>query len=198
MTTSPRDERARIRTQTLQRRDGISQAQIEAWATAVIPVVQDAIARHNPAVVFTYLDIPNEVPTHAIAAQLLADGRRVAVPYVTTGSKMMTLYEIRNLETDLKRGIWGIPVPRKTRCPECDPSEVNLALVPCVAIDERGYRIGHGAGYYDRFLGANPHIYKLCLAFEVQRVSDCLPQAWDVPMDALITEAGLCVFRQKA
>ena len=75
--------------------------------------------------------------------------------------------------------------------------EVDVALVPCVAFDAEGYRIGHGGGFYDRFLAAYPAVEAVGLAFECQRVPSCLPQPWDVPLDVLVTEAGLWTFRRE-
>ncbi len=163
----------------------------EAWGAQITRGVLDALADRGTMTVFTYLNMPNEAPTGDVVVSLLADERvRVVVPRVVSGSADMTLHELRDIERDVRPGLWGIPTPRK-RCPVAAGADVDVVLTPMVAFDERGWRIGHGGGYYDRFLSANPGAYRLGVAFELQRVADCLPQEWDVPLHALVTETGM-------
>jgi 5-formyltetrahydrofolate cyclo-ligase len=189
--------RARLRKETLERRDALPATDVAAWGARVAERAYRFAVDGNVDIVFSYLDVPNEVPTRSLVERLLRADRRVFVPYVTTGSLDLALYEVRDLDADLKRGIWGIPTPRVKRCPQRDGAEVELAFVPLVAFDNDGNRIGHGAGYYDRFLSKNPHVYRLGLAFETQRVNSCHAQPWDVPLDALITEEGLRTFGRR-
>jgi 5-formyltetrahydrofolate cyclo-ligase len=197
MTPDPATIRARLRKEALERRDALPPERVAQWGERIADEALALVADRKARVVFSYLDVPNEVPTRALVERLLRSGCRVFVPYVTTGSPDLTLYEIRHLDSDLKRGIWGIPTPRIRRCPQRDASEVDLAFVPLVAFDDEGNRIGHGAGYYDRFLTKHPHVYRLGLAFEIQRVASCYPQPWDAPLDALLTEKGLRTFRRR-
>ncbi|MBT5713749.1 5-formyltetrahydrofolate cyclo-ligase, partial [Candidatus Poribacteria bacterium] len=121
---------------------------------------------------------------------------RVVVPRVVTGSEAMTLHEVVDLGRDVRPGLWGIPTPRK-RCAVVDGSDVDIVLVPMVAFDDEGWRIGHGGGYYDRFLSANPRAYRLGVAFELQRVDACFPQGWDERLHALVSEEGVRRFGAK-
>lgn len=189
--------RVRLRREALARRDALPTTYVVAQGAQIAETVFQFVAERKAHVIFSYLDVPNEVPTRDLVRRLLRSGRRVFVPYVTTGSPEMTLYEIHDLDADLKRGIWGIPVPRTKRCPRREGSEVELALIPLVAFDEEGNRIGHGSGYYDRFLAKHPDVYRLGLAFETQRIEFCYPQPWDVPLDALVTETGWRTFYRR-
>ena len=192
----PIAERDAIRQAALAKRAALDPDAVRRWGDAIAARTLTLLAERGDETVFAYLDMPNEVPTRAIVAALLHDGRRVVVPRVVRGSQAMTLHAIDDLERDLRPGLWGIPTPRR-RCPQVDPASVDVALVPCVAFDGEGYRIGHGGGFYDRFLTAYPHVYAIGLAFEWQRVPTCLPQPWDVPLDALVTEAGVWTFRRE-
>lgn len=189
--------RARLRREALARRDALPTTYVVVQGAQIAETVFQFIAERKVHVIFSYLDVPNEVPTRVLVERLLGSGRRVFVPYVTAGSPELTLYEVHDLDADLKRGVLGIPMPRTKRCPRREGSEVELALVPLVAFDEEGNRIGRGAGYYDRFLAKHPDVYRLGLAFETQRVEFCYPQLWDAPLDALVTETGWRTFHRR-
>jgi 5-formyltetrahydrofolate cyclo-ligase len=185
--------RQAIRVATGNRLAAMDADALAGWGIHITSTVLGVLARRGPSVVFTYLNMPNEAPTLEIVRALLGDGVRVVVPRVVTGSADMTLHEITDLDRDIRPGLWGIPTPRK-RCPVVDGAAVDTVLVPMVAFDDDGWRIGHGAGYYDRFLSANPHAYRLGVALELQRVDACLPQEWDEPLHALVTEDGIRQF----
>jgi len=158
------------------------------WGERIARGVLAALGDCDARTVFAYLNMTNEAPTRDIVASLLSGGKlRVVVPRVEAGSTDMTLHELRDLDRDVRAGLWGIPTPRK-RCPVVAGEEVDVALTPMVAFDEGGWRIGHGGGYYDRFFAASPAAYRLGVAFEMQRVDDCIPQEWDQPLHALVTE----------
>ena len=67
-----------------------------------------------------------------------------------------------------------------------DYDKIDLALVPGMAFDAAGHRLGRGKGYYDRFLGEHPHIYKIGVCFPFQRVAEVPSEAHDVVMDEVI------------
>lgn len=96
---------------------------------------------------------------------------------------------------DLVRGRFGIPVPSAAPgAPELI-ADADLVLVPAVAVDRRGNRLGRGGGYYDRSLGfAGPHTRLLAL-LDAENVVDCVPvERHDRAVDAVITEDGLLDF----
>ena len=128
------------------------------------------------AVVMAYAPIRNEVDPAGIAQQ--ADRRQV--PRAVSALAL------------LRPGSYVIPEPPEAACPEINPSHIDLVLVPGVAYDRRGYRLGYGAGYYDRFLRLlRPDALKVGLAYSFQ-VLDVLPaEAHDVPVDLVATEEEL-------
>ena len=69
-----------------------------------------------------------------------------------------------------------------------DPSEVDLIIVPGVAFDKCGYRIGYGGGYYDRFLSNLDHVTKISLAFNMQLIDKIPTDHFDIPVNYIITE----------
>jgi 5-formyltetrahydrofolate cyclo-ligase len=87
----------------------------------------------------------------------------------------------------LKSGAFGIPVPEELEI-DLPPGDA-LVIVPCVGFADNGHRIGHGAGYYDRFLAAHEG-RKIGIAFEAQRVPDFEVEPHDVRMDVIVTEVA--------
>lgn len=118
---------------------------------------------------------------------LAADpGRRAALPVVGDKGQPMS-FRLWTPDTAMAKDRYGIPYPADgvTVVPA-------LLLIPCNGFDARGYRLGYGAGHYDRTLAAlQPTPVAVGVAIEDGRLDDLLPQPHDLPMDWIVTEAGL-------
>lgn len=134
--------------------------------------------------VMSYASLSGEVVTAALNERILADGKRLYLPRVRSDGTMMDA--VRVLDTSvLKKGYRNITEPVDGEIAR--PGELDLILVPGVAFDLRGGRIGFGGGFYDRFLSEMSGL-RIGLAFETQLVEDACSTETDVPMDALVTE----------
>lgn len=88
----------------------------------------------------------------------------------------------------------GIPEPAPDT-PTCKSKQIDVMLLPLVGFDTSGTRLGMGAGYYDRYLGAAKNKpYLLGVAFACQQVDHLVRKEWDIPLDAVVTEDGLIEF----
>lgn len=117
---------------------------------------------------------PEEIETGPMLEWTLGRGQRLLCPRVDRRAGRLRLHRVGDLEADLVRGAMGIPEPRK-QSPEVDPAEVDFVLVPGLAFDPRGYRLGRGAGYYDRLLPTlRPEAGRWALCLDCQWV-DALP-----------------------
>ncbi len=115
-----------------------------------------------------YVSLPYEVETRQLIAQMLATGKRVVVPRVR--AKGLELRELRDPDAELRPGAFGVPEPDPRACRRVDPSALDLVLVPGVAFDRRGNRLGHGGGYFDRLLARLPRATPtvgLCFEFQL-------------------------------
>jgi 5-formyltetrahydrofolate cyclo-ligase len=124
-------------------------------------------------------------PRHLVEA-LVAAGRAVTLP-VVIDSKGPLEYRAWAPGEALVAGVWDIPIPEKREI--VSPA---MVLAPLVGFDPDGYRLGYGGGYFDRTLGAlNPRPLAIGVGFAFQEIATIHPQPFDVPMDMIVTEAGL-------
>jgi len=142
--------------------------------------------------VMTYLSFGEEVETFRLARLLLAEGKSLAIPYIHEGTTNLIAALIADLEHDLHKGPLDILEPRPERLRPIDPKKIAVHIVPGVAFDLRGFRIGYGKGYYDRFLLLrSSESLTVGLAFDIQ-VAERLPyDHWDIPVDFVATETRL-------
>lgn len=134
--------------------------------------------------IFIYVSVKNEPPTKNIIIEALSGGKNVFVPKCLGGG-IMKAVRIENLD-DLVPGMMSIPEPKpdlKTESPE----NIDLVIVPCVTATKSLKRLGHGGGYYDRFL-EKTKAFKLCLCYEKIISHDIPTEEFDVLMDFVLTE----------
>lgn len=130
---------------------------------------------------------PEEVVTAPLIDRTLSRGQRLALPRVECRSQSLRLFEVRDPAAELSRGSLGIPEPGAD-CPEITPQQVDWVLVPGLAFDPRGFRLGRGAGHYDRLLPQlRPDAPRWALAFDSQWL-DMLPvEPHDQPLDGIVS-----------
>ena len=123
--------------------------------------------------------------------EVLAGGRTLVLPRVDRAARRLALHEVLDLDGDLQPGTWGIPEPAPDRCRPVEPVEIDFVLVPGLVFDPGGGRIGYGAGYYDRLLGAWPPPVPplVAAAFELQVVPAVPVLPTDRRVDLVVTES---------
>lgn len=137
-----------------------------------------------------YVDVRSEVRTRQALPAALASGKRIVVPWCRDGE--LELFLLSSMD-ELAVGMYKILEPRQELrgLPEktLQPADLDLVMVPGVAFDRRGARMGHGFGYYDKLLQhARPDAPLVALAFECQLFDEVPTQAHDIFMDKIITE----------
>lgn len=131
--------------------------------------------------IYGYLPYNQEVRTAPMLEQAIKDGKRVAVPKVF-GEEMRFIY--LNDLTQIEKGYCGIPEPINNEPVADDPTA--LVLMPGLAFDPQGHRIGYGGGFYDRFLACEPGHPTLALCYDFQMVDHLETEEFDVPVDCVL------------
>jgi 5-formyltetrahydrofolate cyclo-ligase len=137
------------------------------------------------------LPFRSEWDTHPLFAIAGAEGKTVALPRVNGATRMLDLYEVRDLARDTAPGYRGIPEPDPS-LPRVDIRAIDWVLVPGVAFDAAGRRLGYGGGYYDRLLALMPpSTPRVAGAFDAQLVPVVPAAPHDLVVDTLATESQL-------
>ena len=141
-----------------------------AEASAVISRLKENPHFQQARVLLLYSALPDEVPTQTLLDELVAEGKTVLLPRVTSDTEM----ELRRYTgtDDLQAGAFGILEPTGERF--TDYETIEVAVVPGMAFDRQGHRLGRGKGYYDRFLTKIPHAYKIGICYP-SRLLDFVP-----------------------
>ncbi len=131
--------------------------------------------------IYGYLPYNQEVRTVPMLEQAIKDGKRIAVPKVF-GDEMKFIYldDLRRIE----KGYCGIPEPIADGPVADDPTA--LVLMPGLAFDPQGHRIGYGGGFYDKFLATEPNHPTLALCYEFQMVDHLETEEFDIPVDFVL------------
>ncbi|WP_296012523.1 5-formyltetrahydrofolate cyclo-ligase [uncultured Adlercreutzia sp.] len=193
---NPDDAKRRLRQEARQAREGADPQGRAAADKALARAVAAGAAFNAASMVLAYYSAGSEVDTHGLIAEALRCGKTVALPRCRRGERAMDWHIIASLD-DAAPGYCGIPEPADDPLTRIDPSVFTadtLALVPGLLFDARGFRLGYGGGYYDRFLAQFPGV-ALGLARKGQLVESLAAlgalDAFDRPVNLLATEQGV-------
>lgn len=148
----------------------------------------------NAETLFIYCSSGTEADTYGIIKDALSKGKKVALPKCTDKDGMMDFYIIKDLESSLNKGMFSIMEPDIEKCSRAVERDNSVCIVPGLAFDKCGYRLGYGKGYYDRFLSKFKGIsiglcYSACLC-------DGLPfNEYDCKVDMIITDNEFLSFK---
>jgi 5-formyltetrahydrofolate cyclo-ligase len=144
--------------------------------------------------VLGYMNFGSEFASELWVAQVLSEGKRLALPRVNRHTNLLELYWVDDLETQMAAGLWGIREPVVERCERLNAiNEVEFALLPGIAFSQNGARLGYGGGFYDKLLAHAPcasHRPALATAaYGLQVVAQIPQETTDVRVEWIITEA---------
>jgi 5-formyltetrahydrofolate cyclo-ligase len=170
-------------------RNSTPMAELEALSSRIFSKLIEVPEIQRARTVSTYLHTGSEVRTRKIVDWLLSKGKRVIVPISDKPKKRLLFSELVDPEKELAPGTYGILEPKVEFRRLIPLEQADVVLVPGVGWDRRGYRIGYGAGYYDRSINSLvTSVFKIGLAYEFQLV-DRIPQSrYDRRVDEIVTE----------
>lgn len=165
----------------------LSEEQIDSYSRELTDKLLSHPAYQKCRTLYAYLSYNQEVRTDMIIQEALNSGRVVAVPRVE--GDQMTFRRLNSL-SDTLPGFHGIPEPREDAEIICDKEA--LVLMPGLAFDREGHRLGYGGGFYDRFLEEEPHpTIALCYGFQIVDEVPC--EEYDLPVDYVIANRTFSV-----
>ncbi len=165
------------------RRDSMTTAEVEEKSAAIAERLEKTKEYKEATAILLYAAKGNEVQTKQLIQNALIAGRSVMLPITNTGLKEIELGEVKSY-SGLKKGAFGILEPQE----KTNKETVDAAVVPGLAFDRHGNRLGYGFGCYDRLLNRLKAV-KIGLAYGFQ-ISESLPrERHDHPMNIIVTEA---------
>ncbi|MBL8029164.1 MAG: 5-formyltetrahydrofolate cyclo-ligase [Fibrobacteres bacterium] len=190
-----RDERALIRKHTRSALKELSLENRERENKAITDAILKMDEYRNASSIFVFLSLEEEFDTKEIVLDALKTGKKVFVPYCLPETKEIKTVQIHDLENDIEIGHYKIPEPKLSlrREQQSEDIKIDFLIVPGLAFDREGTRLGRGAGYFDRFLPA----YKskspiICPALSAQIYHYTIPkEAHDIMPDAVVTESEI-------
>ena len=142
--------------------------------------------------IFSYMAMQDEVDLSVFHDWAEQNGKVLSYP-ISMQNGHMEAYTLGE-EPVWNYGKYGIREPNPDFSILRKPEDFDVILVPCVGFDEDGGRIGHGAGYYDRYIDRAPDACRVCIAFEAQKLEKVVEEDTDMPMDYVVTEKRVLQF----
>jgi 5-formyltetrahydrofolate cyclo-ligase len=177
-----RSERQRL----LALRTGTAPAERGVWGQQIESRLRLLLAEQPEIVLGVYWPFQAEFDPRPLIDWLIAAGSSVALP-VVVDKKGPLEYRAWQPGEKLVNGVWNIPIPEARRI-----VVPRAVLAPLVGFDRDCYRLGYGGGYFDRTLAAlTSRPWAIGVGFELSRLETIYPQHFDIPMDLIVTEAGV-------
>jgi 5-formyltetrahydrofolate cyclo-ligase len=174
-------DKKQLRKEIREKKRAMTEAQIEEKSRRLGQLFADSELYRKAKTIYGYLPYNQEVRTVPMLLRALADGKRVAVPKVY-GDEMKFIY--LDDFSAVEKGYAGIPEPMADE-PVAD-DETALVLMPGLAFDPQGHRIGYGGGFYDKFLAKEPNHPTLALCYDFQMLPELKTEEFDIPVDQVL------------
>jgi 5-formyltetrahydrofolate cyclo-ligase len=180
------ENKKKIRKDILTVRNALPRTEREAMSRIICSNFTNLSLLSDCASVMIFLSFGSEINTDYIIEWLWKQKKRVLVPLCKPETREMDIFSIANF-ADLEPGYFGIREPKRGLRPIVAREVIDLAAVPAVAFDRRGYRVGYGGGYYDRFL-AGMDVPMIGLAFDCQIITAAPVDKYDLAVQGIVTE----------
>ena len=177
------------RHELLEKRTQLSRDQRNNVQSSIIETLHDQVPQTADTRIGFYWPIKAEIDLRNFITDLLKAGAQAALPVVVEKAAPVEFWNWQP-GIPMQTGIWNIPIPKQRQ-----RLQPTVLLIPLVGFDNKGYRLGYGGGYYDRTLEQfNPTPLKIGIGFHQAKLPTIHPQPHDIPMDLIVTEAGLTRF----
>lgn len=183
-------EKQRLREEHLAAREALSEQERSVLDNRITQKLLATSEYAEATTVLTYVSVSSEVSTRMFIECALRDGKTVAVPRCLPGH-CLEFVAITSLDQLIAAPFGLLEPPKELPALTEEQMDASICIVPALLVDTKGYRLGYGAGFYDRFLSTYPG-KKICLAYQQNLSQTMLPHtASDVAVDVVITESDV-------
>ena len=183
-------EKQRLREERLAAREVLSEQERSVLDDRITQKLLATSEYAEATTVLTYVSVSSEVSTRMFIESALRDGKTVAVPRCLPGH-CLEFVAITSLDQLIAAPFGLLEPPKELPTLTEEQMDASICIVPALLVDTKGYRLGYGAGFYDRFLSTYPG-KKICLAYQQNLSRTTLPHAaFDVAVDVVITESDV-------
>lgn len=183
-------EKQRLREERLAAREALSEQERSVLDDRITQKLLAASEYVEATTVLTYVSISSEVSTRMFIESALRDGKTVAVPRCLPGH-CLEFVAITSLDQLIAAPFGLLEPPKELPALTEEQMDASICIVPALLVDIKGYRLGYGAGFYDRFLSTYPG-KKICLVYQQNLSREMLPHTtFDVAVDVVITESDV-------
>ena len=180
-------EKQRLREERLAAREALSEQERSVLDDCITQKLLATSEYAEAITVLTYVSVSSEVSTRMFIECALRDGKTVAVPRCLPGH-CLEFVAITSSDQLMAAPFGLLEPPKELPVLTEEQMDASICIVPALLVDTKGYRLGYGAGFYDRFLSTYPG-KKICLAYQQNLSRETLPHtAFDVAVDMVITE----------
>lgn len=184
-----RKYKQRLREQYRKQRAALTPEVKKKKDTAICYQVLQLEEYQQTELLLCFVSLSEEIDTEPLINRALKDGKTVAVPYCVDGTRNLEFYKILSLE-DLVPQTFGVREPEPIQENKIVNFDNSLCILPGLAFDRHGYRLGYGGGYYDRFLSNHYTGTTAGIAYQATVRDELIHGRFDVPCDYIITERG--------
>jgi 5-formyltetrahydrofolate cyclo-ligase len=178
-----------LRKKIIAQRDQISTEEIVEKSSLIAERLYSFPAYLKANTVMFFIAFGSEVNTKAMVEETIKRGKLALAPKAMPKTRELIPSQIIDWEQDLAPGSYNIPEPREDKLRPLEPEKIDLLIVPGVAFDQKGNRLGYGGGYYDRFFPLlKTGTPLVALVFDLQILPDVPVDEWDHRVDCIITD----------
>lgn len=183
-------EKQRLREERLAAREALSEQERSVLDDRITQKLLATSEYVEATTVLTYVSVSSEVSTRMFIESALRDGKTVAVPRCLPGH-CLEFVAITSLDQLIAAPFGLLEPPKELPALTEEQMDASICIVPALLVDAKGYRLGYGAGFYDRFLSTYPG-KKICLVYQQNLSREMLPHTtFDVAVDVVITESDV-------
>jgi 5-formyltetrahydrofolate cyclo-ligase len=181
--------KARIRSEIMTALDSLSENEYESRAQRIETRLFDFANFHEAKILLMFIDRPYDMSTEGIIRQCRKMQKIVVLPAFDPQKFRTRLFKVDSIDRDLHIGPRGCLEPNPSRCKEVPLECLDIAIIPGLAFDEKGSRLGYGEGYYDRLIPRLPSTTrKVAVAFESKVLLHVPMESHDRHVDIVVTE----------